>query len=365
MRSNTIDISTPVLTGEELAAVEAVLRSGRLAQGPKVKEFEEAFASYIGTKHAVATGSGTAALHIAMLAAGIGADDEVITTPFSFGATANAVLLSGARPVFADIDEVTFNIDPVSVREKITSATRAILPVHLYGHPCEMDGITSICREHDLILFEDACQAHGAEYRGRRVGSFGAGCFSFYPTKNMTTGEGGMITTDDDRLADKAGMLRSHGQRQRYVHELLGYNYRMTDIGAAIGICQLKKLDGFNRKRIEHARMLSEGLGGVRGLTCPVLAPDVKHVFHQFTIRVTGDFAMARDELKRKLQDKGIMSEVYYPLPIHRQPLYVELGYSDSLPNAEKACDEVLSIPVHPLLTTEELDYLVRTVTNL
>ena len=348
-----------------MEAVERVLRSGRLAQGLQVEEFEALFASYIGSKYAIATSSGTAALHIALLASGIGNGDEVITTPFSFIATANAILFCGAKPVFVDIDKDTFGLDPSLIRARITSKTKAVLPVHLYGQPCDMKEILRICRERNLILLEDACQAHGAEYRGQKVGSFGIGCFSFYPTKNMTTGEGGMITTDNGDIAERARMIRSHGQKERYIHEVLGYNYRMTDIAAAIGICQLKKLDEFNRQRIEHARFLSERLDKITGLSVPFIAPDVKHVFHQFTIRVTRDFRMSRDELKQKLKDKGIVTEVYYPLPIHKQPVYKELGYNASLPNAEKACAEVLSLPVHPLLTEEELDYIVETIKNI
>ena len=348
-----------------MEAVECVLRSGRLAQGPKVEEFEALFASYIGTKYAMATSSGTAALHIAFLASGIGNGDEVITTPFSFIATANAILFCGARPIFVDIDKDTFCIDPSLIRAKITSKTKAVLPVHLYGQPCNMKEIVKICREHNLILIEDACQAHGTEYHGKKVGSFGIGCFSFYPTKNMTTGEGGMIVTDDSNIAERARMIRSHGQKERYIHELLGHNYRMTDIAAAIGICQLKKLDEFNRQRIENARFLTERLGKIRGLITPFIASDVRHVFHQFTIRVTGDFSMSRDELKQRLKDKGIMTEVYYPLPIHKQPLYKELGCNDSLPDAEKACEEVLSLPVHPLLTEEDLNYIVGAINHI
>ncbi len=365
MKLKMMNIATPALGREEIEAVESVLQSGRLAQGPRVEEFEALFASYIGTKYAIATNSGTAALHIALLASGIGHGDEVITTPFSFIASANAILFCEAKPVLVDIDKDTFCIDPDSIRAKITSRTKAILPVHLYGQPCNMKEIVKICREHSLILIEDACQAHGAEYQGKRVGSFGTGCFSFYPTKNMTTGEGGMITTDDGNVAERARMIRSHGQRERYYHEILGHNYRMTDIAAAVGICQLKKLDEFNRKRIEHARFLIQKLGNTRRLITPFIAPGVKHVFHQFTIRVTRDFGISRDELKQRLKDKGIISEVYYPLPIHKQPLYKKLGYDVSLPNAEEACEEVLSLPVHPLLTKEDLNYIVETIKDI
>jgi dTDP-4-amino-4,6-dideoxygalactose transaminase len=360
-----INIAAPVLAREEMEAVESVLQSGRLAQGPKVEEFEALFASYIGTKHAIATSNGTTALHIALLASGIKDDDEVITTPFSFIAAANAILFCRAKPVFVDIDKDTFCLDPRLIPAKITSKTKAILPVHLYGQPCNMKEIVKICREHNLILIEDACQAHGAEYRGKKVGSFGIGCFSFYPTKNMTTGEGGMITTDDSHITDRARMIRSHGQKERYIHELLGYNYRMTDITAAIGICQLKKLDDFNRQRIEHAQFLAERLSEIRGLIVPFISSNVMHVFHQFTVKVTEDFGMPRDELKRRLKDKGIIAEVYYPLPIHKQPLYKQLGYNIGLPKAERACVEVLSLPVHPSLTKEDLNYIVETIKNI
>lgn len=240
-----------------------------MAQGPQVEEFEKAFADYIGTKYAVAVNSGTAALHLALMASGIGSGDEVITTPFSFIATANCCLYCGAVPVFADIDGKTFNIDPHFIEKKITRKTKAMIIVHLYGQPCDMDDILAICQKHNLVLIEDACQAHGAEYNGNKVGSFGIGCFSFYPTKNITTGEGGIITTNYENVAQKARMMRQHGQSQRYVHDILGYNFRMTDIAAAIGICQLKKLDIANSKRIKNASYLSAHIGKIKGLITP------------------------------------------------------------------------------------------------
>ena len=355
-----IKIASPALDDDEIRAVAEVLKSGMLAQGAKVEEFERAFASYTGTRYAMAVNSGTAALHVALLASGIGEGDEVITTPFSFISTANSILFCRAKPVFADIDQATFNIDPRLVREKITPRTKVILPVHLYGQPCNMEKIAGICREHNLALIEDACQAHGAEYGGRKAGSFGAGCFSFYPTKNMTTGEGGMITTNDEAIAGRARMLRSHGQSERYLHEMLGYNYRMTDIAAAMGICQLARLGEATQKRIENAAFLSGEIGSIKGLVPPFVAPDVKHVFHQFTIRVTEDYGMTRDELQQKLREKGVGSGIHYPLPIHKQPLYRELGYADRLPVAEGAAREVLSLPVHPGLKEEDLRTIVR-----
>lgn len=360
-----INISTPILGNEEIEAVKDVLRSGILTQGPKVKEFEEEVASYIGTQQAIATNSGTAALHIALLTAGIGEGDEVITTSFSFIASANVILFCGAKPVFADIDERTFHINPYLIKDKITPKTKAILVVHLYGQPCEMGEIVNICKEHNLVLIEDACQAHGAEYQNKKVGSFGIGCFSFYPTKNMTTGEGGMITTSDDDIAEKARMIANHGQRERYLHEILGYNYRMTEISAAIGLYQLKKLDEFTAKRVENATLLTEGIGVIKGLIPPFIAQKVKHVFHQFTIRVTPDFGISRDELRQKLRERDIIAGLYYPLPIHKQPVYRKLGYDDYLPNSEKAATEVLSLPVHPGLKKEDIKAIIRALADV
>jgi len=222
-----------------------------------------------------------------------------------------------------------------------------------------------IAQEHGLAVIEDACQAHGTEYEGEKVGSFGTGCFSFYPTKNMTTGEGGMITTNDKNIAEKARMIRSHGQRQRYFHEILGYNYRMTDIAAAIGLCQLGKLEEFNSKRIENAKFLTKELNGMKGLVPPSIKSNTKHVFHQYTVRITRDFGMPRDELRQKLMDKGVGTEIYYPLPIHQQLPYQNLGYDDNLPNSEKAAMEVLSLPVHPSLTKEDLENIVRAIQSI
>lgn len=357
-----IPISIPVMRNEEIEAIEQVLQSGMLAQGNKVAEFEQHFAQYIGTRYAIAVSSGTAALHTALLAQGIGAGDEVITTPFTFIATANSILLAGAKPVFVDIDEKTFNINVDLISAKITPRTKAILPVHLYGQACDMDSILSIVENHNLYLIEDACQAHGAEFSGRRVGTFGIGCFSFYPTKNMTTGEGGMITTNSKEIAEKAKMIREHGRKGRYIYKMLGFNYKMTAIAAAIGICQLKKLDQFNSKRIENARFLAEDLKDVRGIILPYVKPNVKHVFQQYTLRITEDFGISRGELKEKLKEMGIATEIYYSLPIHKQPLYKKLAYNDRFPVAEKIAKEVISLPVHPSLTRENLEYIAESL---
>lgn len=350
-----IRMAMPSLGAEEKRAVLSVLESGHLAQGERVAEFEQAFANYIGVKHVVAVSSGTAALHTALLAHGVGLGDEVITTAFTFIASANAILFTGARPVFADIDASTYNLDPAKVAAKITPKTQAILPVHLYGQPCDMRPLTQIAQAYHLPIIEDACQAHGATYDGRRVGSFGTGCFSFYPTKNMTTAEGGAITTGDDEIAERARLIRSHGSRERYRHQILGYNYRMTDLQAAIGLAQLLKLETWNSIRIENARFLSERLHGV---VTPVTAPDRRHVFHQYTIRVHGD----RDGLRARLLEAGIETSVHYPVPVHRQPVYTQLGFGDNLVESECASQQVLSLPVHPGLVQSDLEQIAQAV---
>ena len=345
-------------------AVTRVLKSGQLAEGPVVKEFENLYAEFIGTRHAVAVNSGTAALHVALLASGITPGDEVITTPFSFIASANCCLYCGAIPVFADIDIRTFNISPEAIEKKITSKTKAVIVVHLYGQPCDMDEIMDICRKHGLILIEDACQAHGAEYKGHKAGSFGIGCFSFYATKNMLTGEGGMITTNNETIAERAAAIRNHGRCGQYLHDTLGYNFRMTDIAAAIGIGQLNQLDERNIKRVNNAAYLTERINRIKGLIPPYTAPDRKHVFHQYTVRVTEEFGLSRDALKEHLTLNEIGSAVIYPVPIHKQPYYQELGYTDSLPISEKVAVEVLSIPVHPDLTNQDLQTIVQGLEN-
>ncbi|WP_292380539.1 DegT/DnrJ/EryC1/StrS family aminotransferase [Methanosarcina sp. UBA289] len=350
-----IPIAKPLLGKEEIDAVTEVLNSGMIAQGPKVEEFELAFSEYTGCEYAAAVNSGTAALHIALLAHGIGKEDEVITSPFSFIATANSILYTGAKPVFADIESDTYNIDPERIQEKITPKTRAILPVHLYGHPADMKAIMEIAEDNKLIVIEDACQSHGAECLGKKVGSFGTGAFSFYPTKNMTTSEGGMLTTNDKEIAEKAKMIRAHGSKVRYLHEMLGFNLRMTDIAAAIGLIQLGKLDGFTATRQKNAETLSAGLKGISGIVPPIAKADCTHVFHQYTVR-----AEKRDQLAAFLKEKEIGTGIHYPISIHKQPVYKELGYRDSLPVSEKATEEVLSLPVHPALSRTDLQEIVE-----
>jgi dTDP-4-amino-4,6-dideoxygalactose transaminase len=352
-----IHIAKPLMGEEEKQAVLEVLESGMLAQGSRVGAFEEAFAQMCGTEYAVATSSGTTALHTALLAHHIGPGDEVITTPFTFIASANSILFVGAKPVFVDIDSDTFNIDPDLIEAAITPQTRAILPVHLFGLCCDMDAILEIADRHDLVVIEDACQSHGAAYRDKKTGSFGTGTFSLYPTKNITSAEGGMITTDDPEIAESARVIRQHGMCRRYYHDELGFNFRMTDVHAAIGQEQLKKLPDFNQARQANAAYFYEYLEGV--ITPPV--PDsCDHVFHQYTIRVPHD---QRDALKAYLQEHGVGTGVYYPVPIHEQPYYAdELGYDLVFPEAERAAREVLSLPVHPALSQQDLETIVTAV---
>lgn len=359
-----IPISKPIIGEEEVEAVKNVLLSGMLAHGHEVELFEKEFAEYIGVKHAIAVVNGTAALDLILKAFEIGPGDEVITTPFTFIATANSILFQGAKPVFADIDPKTYNLDPNDVVEKITDKTKAIIVVHLYGQPADMKAFREIADDHKLILIEDAAQAHGAEFMSRRVGGFGdAAAWSFYATKNLTTGEGGMVTTDNDRVAEKIMLLRNHGQSSKYVHEILGWNLRMTNIAAAIGRVQLRKLDSLNNVRSFNAEYLTRGLSGLKGLITPYVDTRVKHVWHQYVIRVAGDSPISRDDLKKILEERGIGTAIHYPIPVHQQPLYRRLGYpQDICPNSIKASREVLSLPVHPALNRDDLDYIVNVV---
>ena len=355
-----VPIAKPIIGEEEIENVVEVLKSGMIAQGPKVAEFEEKFAEWVGAEYGIAVNSGTAALHTALLACGIGEGDEVITTPFTFIASGNSIVYTGAEPVFADIDLKTYTLNPDAIEDLITENTKAILPVQLYGQSSNMDKINEIAEKYGLIVIEDAAQAHGATCNGKKVGSMGdMACFSFYPTKNMTTSEGGIITTDDEDLAEQARIFRAHGASVRYHHNAIGYNFRMTDISAAIGLAQLDKIDEFNDKRIANAAYLNEGLKDVDGIVTPYCAYDSKHVYHQYTIRVEkGD----RDDWVDIINDCGVGTGIHYPIPLYNQPIYRALGFEGDCPNAELAADNVISLPVHPSLTKEDLDLVIEAV---
>ncbi len=359
---STIPIARPLISDDEKRRVLEVLDSGQLAAGRWVRAFERAFSAYLGAAQGAATSSGTAALEIALEAAEVRPGARVLTTPFSFVSTANAILKRNAIPVFADIDPETFNLDPASCADVVTRTpgVEAILLVHLYGLPCSMDAMMDLARKHHLIVIEDAAQAHGAAFQGRKVGTFGAaGAFSFYPSKNLTTGEGGMIVTDDSGLARRGRMLIDVGQSSQYTYEMLGGNYRMTEIAGAIGIGQLAKLDERNARRRQNAAWLTAGLRDLDWLVVPLEPRDCTHVFHQYTLRVPG----VRDRLARHLEDQGIGTRVYYSSPIHRSPLYRRLGFGDvRCPEAERAAAEVLSIPVHPALGEEEIHRIIQAV---
>ena len=349
-----IPAAQPIIGDDERQAVDRVLQSGMLAQGPEVKAFEDEFSEIVDKRHCIAVNSGTSALHMAFVAAGIRQGDEVIVPSFSFAATANAVRLAGATPVFADIEQDYFNLSPSAVEAAITPRTRAIMPVHLYGHPAAMTELTAICQRHNLLLFEDAAQAHAASLNGVPVGAFGvAGSFSFYPTKNMTSGEGGMVTTGCDHIARQLRLLRNQGMERRYENEVIGFNTRMTDIHAAIGRVQLKKLAGWTKQRQDNAQCLSSNISGV---VTPPTASGAIHVFHQYTIRVVDQ---DRDKFAEELVKRGVGCGVYYPTPIHRLPSF---GLTIDLPVTEQVALQCLSLPVHPSLSKKDLETIVETV---
>jgi dTDP-4-amino-4,6-dideoxygalactose transaminase len=360
-----IRIAQPIIEEEERWAVLEALDSGQLAQGPRVAAFERAFAEYVGVPHAVAVSSGTAALHLALLVHGVGPGDEVIVPAFSFAATANTVLHCGARPVFADVRDDDFGIDVSLIEVAITPRTKAIVPVHMYGQMCDVDGVRAMCARRGLALIEDAAQAVGASAGETRAGTAGTGCFSLYATKNLQTGEGGMVTTADDAIADRLRLLRSQGERKRYVTEEAGYNYRMTEIAAALGLAQTPKLEARNDARRANAARLSEQLAGNERIVAPRELPGRRHVWHQYTVRAPAGRA-ARDELQAELRARGIETAVFYPSPIHRQPLYQRLGYGEvHLPVAERLAGEVLSLPVHPALSGADVEAIAAVVNEL
>ncbi len=352
-----IPAAKPMVGAEERAAVDRVLLSGMMAQGPEVAAFEEEFSTVVDGRHCIAVNSGTSGLHMSLVALGLKAGDEVIVPSFTFAATANSVALTGATPIFVDIDPRTFNIDPQAVEAAITPRTRAIQPVHLYGLPAAMKEIMAIAARHNLLVVEDACQAHMAAIDGKHVGAFGdAGVFSFYPTKNMTSGEGGMITTGSQEMARMSRLLRNQGMEKRYENEVVGFNTRMTDIHAAIGRVQLTKLAGWTQQRRANAKFLDENLNGV---VVPFVPEGYFHVYHQYTIRTPGHdrAAFAAEMVKR-----GVGNGVYYPIPVHKLPSF---ALTFDLSQTTSATKEVLSIPVHPSLTQTDLETVVSVINSI
>ncbi len=356
-----IPISKPYIGEAEKQAVLEVLELGMLVQGSRTAKLEEKFAAICNTQYAIATSSGTTALHVAMAAHGLQPGDEVITTPFTFIASVNAILYLGSRVVFVDVEEDTFNINPELIEAAITPKTKAILPVHLYGYPCNMDAILGIADKYGLHVVEDACQAVGARYKGKAVGSFGTGCFSLYATKNIMAGEGGMITTDDEAFAQCCRMIRNHGMQRRYYHEMIGYNFRISDLHSAIGLAQVDRLGEFSEKRKANATYLNEHITSVR---TPQVREGYEHVWHQYTVRVGGKGH--RDAAVKQLNDAGIGTGIFYPLPAYRQAHLIEAGYGNlNLPVTECLASEVLSLPVHPQLGQADLETIVSEVNKL
>lgn len=352
----SIAIARPELGTAEEAAVIEVMRSGALAQGRKVRAFEEAYAAATGAEYAIATSNGSTALFLALLAHGVGPGDEVITTPLTFIASGNAIVQTGARPVFADVDG-SLNLDPNQVESLIGPRTRAIMPVHLHGNPFDVGAFKEIAERHRLPLIQDACQAHGATVGGRPLGHFGTAAYSFYATKNISTGgEGGMVITSDPEVARLIGSLRHQGYAPsgNYLHDRIGYNFRMTEIQAAIGLVQLDKLNGIVARRRSNAAFYDSTIDWNRYQKAAVL-PDAVHVYHQYVIRVPSASEAERDRVRRVLEQAGIGTGVHYPIPLHLQPAYREFE-NGRFPNAERAAQDMISIPVHPGLTVLDLE---------
>lgn len=373
-----IKVSTPVTDEEEEKAVAEVLQSGRYADGPKAKEFEKNFSEYIKTQHAVATSSGTAALHMALIACGVKPGDEVIVPALTFFATVESVLHQGAIPVFADLDPKTYCIDPKDMEKKITNKTKAIIPVHFFGEPAEIEEIVEISHRHNLHVVEDCAQAHGAEFRGKKVGSFGdANCWSFYATKNMTTGEGGMVTTDNKEFAEKIFALRNHGMTNRNDHTILGYNYRLSEIHAAIGVVQLKKLEKFNKKRTEISNILRDELSSISWLEAQYIPDYIKHAFFWCAFKVDEKkIGMSGKELREELMKKGLEVRQRYTEPLYKQPVLLEnnfnglvrekIDYSKIyLPNVESIAGKLIGLPNHPKLSEKDVQDTISIIRSI
>jgi len=361
-----IAIARPIIEKKDIEKVVKVLESGMLVQGEQVKELEERVKDLCGTKYAVAVNSGTAALHAALYAIGIEPGDEVITTPFTFISTANAIRMVGAVPVFVDIDEKTYNIDPKRIEKAVTKKTKAIIAVNLYGQPADYAEINIIAKKYHILVVEDAAQSIHADYKKKKSGNLAdISCFSFYATKNIITGEGGMITTNNKKYFERAKLFRHHGQSEekRYKYVDIGYNYRMTNISAALGLAQFDRLDKLTKRRQHIAKNYDKAFKDIKGLQIPYIDENRTSVYHQYTLRITKDFTLTRDRLKKYLEEKGIGSAIYYPQPLQ---LFKHLVKNKkSFPVSEKASQEVLSIPVYPALTDSELEYIIKTIKNI
>lgn len=359
---SAIPIADPELSDDAIDRVRSVMDSGMIADGPEVRQFESAFAEYCNVEYGVATANGTAALQAALKAAGVGPDDTVLTTPFSFVASANAARLCGSDVIFSDIDPKTYNLDAAEARRTLAGyegSIEAIIAVHLYGLPAEMGALRAIANTHDAVLIEDAAQAHGAGYTGTRVGALGdLACFSFYPTKNMTTAEGGMVTTDNQNFAEGARQFINHGRTDNYKHATVGHNLRMTSLAAAIGHEQLQRLPGFNERRRRNAARLNKGLEKT-ALATPTEPAHCRHVYHQYTIRTP-----EREAVATYLDDHDIGNAVYYPTCIHNQPAYDGYKYNDTYPVAERVAEEVLSLPVHPNVSDTDVEQIIEVLTQ-
>jgi len=365
-----IPINAPQIGEEEIEAVVKVLKSGilthSLGAGPVVTKFEKEFANFANTKHAIAVNTGTAALHVAVLAANVKPGEEVILPSFTFVATAEAVVIAGAKPVFVDIDPKTYNILPKKIEEAITRKTKAVIPVDLYGLPADLQPIKEIAEKHGLIVIEDAAQAHGATYKEKPAGFFAdVACWSLYASKNMTTGEGGVITTSNDEMTDQMRLIRSHGEKAKYASFMLGHNYRMTEIQAAIGCVQLKKLPAFLSKRRSNARRLTEILKKTEKLQLPQEPKNFGHSWYLYTVRLKDATERERDRIVEELKKEGIGAEVYYVNPVHLMPYYRNVFGKFGLPETEEAAKQIMSLPVHPRVTEEQIDYIGKTLLHL
>ena len=362
-KTSAIRLSPVEIGAAEEALVLEVLRSGHLAQGPMVARLEAEFCALAGTAHAVAVSSGTTALVATLEALGVGAGDEVLTSPFTFVATLNAILEAGAIAAFVDIGD-DFAIPAERVASSIGSSTRVVMPVHLYGLPADMVAIADIAQQRGVAIVEDASQAHGATAGGRAVGSFGAGCFSLYATKNVTAGEGGVVTCNDEQLADRLRLLRNQGMRERYRYEIAGHNYRMTDLQAAVAVAQLERLGERTDRRRMNAALLDAALAGVPGLVRPRVPAGREHVWHQYTVRIAPDARCNREEVARQLRERGIETGIYYPEVVFDHACYREHPRvkAAEVPNARAAAREVLSLPVHPGLSESDIDRVATAV---